>query len=313
MTFEIVPLQDIKRPHILTVWIKALRIRSFLTVLFPLFLVLSKNLIGGSGIDPWTLLFATWGVLFLFAAVNLRNDYVDHMKGFDRIDSKLGNRPIQSGWVTAESVRKVSGGFLLLAVLMSLPVMLAFPEISVFVLGAGCLGYLTLFRLRRTFKEWAGGEFGILILVGPLLTCGFELAITGNIFVETLFLGLLWGWMALLPVHLKNLSLIVSQSQAGVSNLMTYFGFDRGKKLIYYWWLAAIILYAGYHYFYTGAFWAVALSFLVTLASLGFSIKLLKLQSPVGSEMEALLRRGMKLVDLVIILWVVDRLWKINL
>lgn len=311
VTFQVLPVSMIQRPSSVIVWLKAVRIRSFLVVLFPLFLVLTKNLRSGAAIDPWTLLAATLGVLFLFAAVNLRNDFVDHMKGFDRIDTALRNRPIQSGWLTADCVRKVSHFLLVLAALSSVPVIFAFPKVLAFVAGVAALGYLTLFRLRKTFKERAGGEFGILILVGPLLMCGYELALTGRVQDETLLLGFVWGFIALFSVHLKNLSLIVTQSQARVANLVTYFGFDNGKKFIYYWWLAAIALYTGYHYLYSGLFWAVALSFVVTLSSWTFAVKLIKLSSPVGSEMEWLQKRGTSLVNIIIVLWVIGSLWKL--
>jgi 1,4-dihydroxy-2-naphthoate octaprenyltransferase len=309
VTFEIVPLSEIQKPNFLVVWLKAIRIRSFLIVLFPMFLILAKNASDNSIKDPWTLLCSSLGVIILFAAVNLRNDYVDHVKGFDRIDEKLGSRPIQSGWLTADSVRKVANVFIFIAALLAFPVFIAFPQTLLFILLSAFIGYLTLYRLKFTFKEFAGGEFGILLLVGPLLACGYEMAISGTVRKETLLLGVLWGWLALLPVHLQNLELILTQSQAGVSNLITYLGFDKGKKFIHYWWFIGVVGFVAYHFYFSGFYWFWFLSLVIIFTSLRFANRLLNLQSPVGSQMKSIKAQGSYLLVFVIGLWIFEVLW----
>lgn len=313
VTFQIVPLSEINRPHFIVVWLKALRVRSFLTVLFPMFLILSKNMIDDTIKDPWTLLLATLGVMVLFASVNLRNDFIDHMKGFDRIDGQLGSRPIQNGWITAESVRKLANRLLFLSILLAFPIIIAFPFSILFMALAGLVGYLMLYRLRFTFKELAGGEFGLMLLVGPLLACGYEISIAGLVRPDTLFLGFVWGWMALLPIHVRNLELIVSQSQAGVSNLVTYFGFDKGKKFIYYWWYLAVVFFIAYHFMYAGFYWFWFLSLLIVFLSIKFSHHLMALTSPVGSAMQSLRQKCSYLLNAVIFLWIFEITWNMFL
>jgi 1,4-dihydroxy-2-naphthoate octaprenyltransferase len=311
VTFQIVPVKEIQKPGFFKIWLKVLRPRSFLMVLFPMFLIAAKNISDNTIEDSWTMLLSTLGVLFLFAAFTLRNDYVDHMKGFDRIDSELGSRPIQAGWVTAESVRRLASLCLFVSVFLAFPVFIAFPPVILFVGIAAVISYLTLYRVQFTFKEFAGGELGILLLVGPLLTSGYELSIAGEVRPESLVIGFIWGWMALLPIHLRNLSLILGQSQAGLSNLVTHFGFDKGKKFIYYWWLVSLVGFIAYHYFFAGFFWFWFYSGIMLFVSLPFTNQLFRLDSPVGSRMLTLRKVGTYLLNFVMALWVIETLWYI--
>ena len=309
VTFQIIPLSEINRPSYFKIWMKALRPRSFLIVLFPMFLVATKNIVDNNVVDPVTLLLATFGVLFLFAAFKLRNDYVDHMKGFDRIDSQMGSRPIQAGWLTADSVRKVANWFLLFSFLLAFPIFIAFPPVIFFVLIAAIISYLVLYRVQFSFKEAAGGELGILLLVGPLLTSGYELSFAGQVRAETIAIGLIWGGMALLPIHLRNLEMIVTQSQAGMHNLVTYFGFDNSKRFIGFWWIFCLGGFIGYHYQYSGFFWFWFYSCFMIFVSLLFLQGISDLKSPAGSRMTALRSKGDYLLSFVMGLWVLEVLW----
>ncbi len=309
VTFQIVDVSEIEKPSAFMIWVKAFRPRSFLIVLFPMFLIASKNIVDINVLDPETLFLATIGVLFLFTAFNLRNDYVDHMKGFDRIDPQLGSRPIQAGWLTAESVRKAGHWFLFLSFVLAFPIFIAFPHVLYFVLLAALISYLALYRVRFSFKEAAGGELGIFLLVGPLLTSGYEFSFTGTVRIETLVIGFIWGGMVLLPIHLRNLELIVSQSQAGLHNMVNYFGFDKGKRLIGYWWILCLGGFIGYHYEYAGAFWCWFYGLCMTFVSILFLQDLSHLKSPAGSRMLALRNKGKYLLAFVMGLWVIEIVW----
>lgn len=311
VTFQILPISEIARPSWLTVWMKALRPRSFLTILFPMFFILSKNILDNSLQDVGSMIFATLGVIFLFSAFNLRNDFVDHMKGFDRVDALLGSRPIQAGWLSAESVRRVAQIFLILSLLMALPVFIVFPPILLFVVAASVIGYLTLYRIRFSFKEIMGGELGIFTLVGPLLACGYEFSLSRQVSTETVFFGCVWGWLSLFPIHLRNLESIVSQSQARLRNLVNRFGFDRGKKFINSWWLIGFAGLLLFHFVYDRPFWFGIFAVVIGYLTFQFAKKLFQLSSPMGSEVAQLRRRGAYLVDTVMIIWVLEILWNL--
>ena len=142
-----------------------------------------------------------------------------------------------------------------------------------------------------------------------MLTAGYELSFTGFIRPETITIGLIWGGMALMPIHLRNLELIVSQSQAGLHNIVNHFGFDKGKRFIAYWWILCLGGFAGYHYEYAGFFWCWFYTFFMIFISILFFQDLSQLQSPAGSRMLALRNKTSYLLAFVMGLWVTEILW----
>ena len=311
VTFRIVPTKDIRRPNFLVVWLKAIKPRSFILVLFPMFLVLMKNYLDEQLKDPFVIIFAVMGVLALFAATNLRNDYSDHMKGIDRLNPNTGSRAIQDGWLTADQVRRAAWRLVWLAALCSLPILFVFPMTIFVLLITAIMGFGAIFQRRFTFKDIEGGEFFILFMQGPLLTCGFEMAITGAVRIEALWLGILWGAMALFPIHLRNMENIIVNSQAGLANMVSYLGFDRAKKFIHRWWLFSVAGFIFYHLNYGGFYFFWLYSLIIIFVSMRFSMKLGDLNSPAGSDMVKLRRRGVYVFLITVGLWTLENLWYI--
>lgn len=313
VTFKIVSLSEIDRPLALLVWLKTIKPRNFLYILFPLFLVLSKNLIDRTIQDVWTLIFSTLGVIYLYISLSLRSDYLDHMKGIDRINPEMGSQSIQKGWLTASRVRFASTLFAIMAFLCSLPVFIAFPQILIFLLATFFIGIVAFFSPRWSFKEFVGGEILIFILGGPLLVTGYEVALAGSSRLETLMLGFVWGWLAAFPQHLKNLENIVSLSQARMNNFVCKLGFDKAKIMIHWWWLLGLIWFLVYHFLYAGFFWFWFYGFILIFISLRFALRLSQLESSLGSEMMEVRKRGHYLFLMLLSLWFIENMWELTL
>ncbi|HWU44056.1 MAG TPA: hypothetical protein VN132_11480, partial [Bdellovibrio sp.] len=150
VTFKIVSLQEVQRPSWIVVALKSLKVRSFLLLLVPMFLILTKNYEDRSIRDSWTTIISTIGLLFAFISANLRNDFMDHMKGVDRIFSDSGSRSIQKGWLTAMQVKKMSTLFLVLALFCSLPVIFAIPLVAVVMAVAFAVGIWAQFKRKNS-------------------------------------------------------------------------------------------------------------------------------------------------------------------
>ncbi len=101
ITFEIKSKSDIAMPHWLYKWPVVLRFKSMAQVTVPLLLVLAKNLLDETVGDLAKGLLAGFGAIALFVGLNLLNDYIDHMRGLDRIYPEAGNRAIQNYSVVA--------------------------------------------------------------------------------------------------------------------------------------------------------------------------------------------------------------------
>ncbi|MGZ3773792.1 MAG: prenyltransferase [Pseudobdellovibrionaceae bacterium] len=309
VTFRIVPVQSIQRPSFIEVILQTFKVKSFLLILMPLFLVLTKNIVDNTLVDPVTSSIATVGVLLAFIAVNLRNDYMDHMMGVDRILEKSGSRAIQNGWVTAAQVKFYSNIFLSLAILCSLPIVLIFPQVAIVILLSAVIGIWAQFKKKSSFKYQIGGELALFLLLGPFLTVGYQLSMGARFDSESIWIGCVWGWLVLFVVHLRNFVNILPSMQAGYSNTVNWLGFDKSRRMIAAWWALFVVFNLAYHSFFAGTYWGFHASIVLVLMSVSFTYKLKNVSSSTGSDLRIIFKYGFQLFLITIGLWVFECLW----
>lgn len=309
VTFKIVKVEDIEYPGALVFFARAFRLHHLLMILFPLLLVLTKNTTDKHLPDSVAVLLATLGVVFGFVAAGFRNDYMDHIKGMDRICQDVGSRVIQLGWLTACEVRRYSYFFLFLALCCAVPVVWSVPEVGVIVALALLVGLWAQFTKRHSFKYQIGGELAIFVLLGPLLTTGYQMALGAGFDWEVVYLGAIWGWMILFLIHLKNFGQIMILSQAKFQNTITWLGFDRSRKLLGAWWLIFIILYFAYHCRFAGFYFGWYMSLAILFLSSRYFIRVRNISSPVGSDLIKIQAIGRRLYLLVVGIWTFESLW----
>ena len=311
VTFQILPLSAINRPGLLSRLLVIFKVRSFLWVLLPMFVVLAKNIDLGTVVDPWVVAFATVGVLFALMAMNLRNEYFDHMKGADRVLPESGTGAIQKGWVTAAEVQAYSIMWLVLALAMAALVTFAYAKVVLVALVAFNLGVWAQFQKSASFKYHIGGELSFYILIGPLLTIGYQLSMGRDWDSESMAIGAVWGLFVLFLHHVRNFLNILSSTQAGFSNTINWLGFDRSRRLLAGWWYFAVIACSAYQHFY-GGFKKGLLTFaILVVAGIPFVQNLKKLSSPVGGQIRRVYRQGYFLFLLATGLWFLESLWLI--
>jgi 1,4-dihydroxy-2-naphthoate octaprenyltransferase len=309
ITFEVKPLSEIERPSGFVIAIHLLKIRAFILVLFPMYLILVKNTADKTIRDPLVVILSTLGVLATYIAVNLRNDYTDHMKGLDRINPGAGSRVIQKGWVTAAQVRSWAHFFVGVALVFASLVIFAFPVVVGVVVLTGLVGIWAQFLQKGSFKYHKGGEIFVFLLLGPLLTTGYQISIAGYWDLESLYIGCLWGWLVVFLQHIKNFEFIMINSQAGFHNTVTWLGFDRSKNLVKFWWLGFLAMFIAYHLNFAGAFWTWFLGAVLAFSAFPFFMSLNNLQSPVGSDLIRVRERGYGLIMITIFLWAAENIW----
>lgn len=300
VTFRIVPTTQITRPPRIIFWVQFFKIKNFLLVLFPLFLITVKNLSNNTLIDPLAGLISAVGIFFAFVSLSLRNDYLDHVRGIDRVLTNRGSRAIQNGWATAASVRRKAIVFLVLALLLAVPVLVTFPAVFmplIVGLAAGAWAYQL------------GGEFSLFLLLGPVLTVGYQLSMGMHFDLESLLLGGLWGWLVLYLTHLKNLASIIASSQARFKNTVNRLGFDKARRLIAVWWILFVVFYGAYHLFYSSLILGLYGTVLLTFITFRLVFKLKKLSTPAGSEMKVVYDSGRRLFQIAVIMWTLENFW----
>lgn len=309
VTFQIVPVSQIHQPPFFKKWVDVFKFRSFLLVGFPIFAILTKNLIDDVPMDP-TVVICT--VLACFAALvgaNLLNDYFDHMRGLDRIHPEQMRKPIQKGWVTAFATRWWASFFLAAGLLLGLPALFLEPDLLWVVTIPAAVALGAWLTRQKGLKFRRGSEFLVFILAGPLLSVGFQLAVSGEYDIEALFIGVLTGWFSVFLMHLKNFESLLVNAQAGLESSVVRLGFDKAKKLLLSWWVCFLILFAVFHYVYALPEWFYVSLICPAIFSIAFFRQLKALSSPVGSAMSQLVKVGRTGAILVLSLWLVENLW----
>lgn len=233
VTFEIVPRSELVMPPRLAVFSALARPASLVfsvgTALATL--ALERDVTPNLSVDPLLVSGAIFGVACLHVAVNLFNDYDDHMSGLDRIRPKGGSRAIQKGWVRAVDVRRAAWALFVVAGLSGVPVLLSSP-VLVILLGFMFLALEFAFhRLRLKARGWA--ELIAFLLTGPVLTSSFGWALGVSLSAREPAFGLAFGAIALLYFHSANFENIMVDSQAGAVTWATRVGFYASQMFFH--------------------------------------------------------------------------------
>ncbi len=309
VTFQILPKAQIQPPFLGLHWLQVLKVRNLLMVAFPIFLVFIKNWKAGTLLDPVTSGLGALGALCLMTAVNLRNDYLDHLSGLDRLHPNSGSHAIQKGWVTAAQVHTWSFLYLGLGILLGLPAIVRHPQILILVGTFALLGIfgMTSYKMGLKYRRWS--EWTVFVLLGPALTVGMQFSMGGAFDWSVFFLGCMTGWFSMFYMHLKNFEQLMINNQARFENTVTWLGFEKSKAWLIFCWLVLVVGLGFLHYqdaHLRGGFSIFALGLVFS----GLFIRdLLSLQSPVGSQMKAVVRIGQAGLTALITVWTLELLW----
>ena len=311
VTFQILDLKDIEKPFWAFHWLQILKARNLLLVVFPIFLVYVQSQLNLSLYDPVTFGTSALGALCLMVAANLRNDYQDHISGLDRIYMHSGSRAIQNGWVTAKQMRNWSYVYLIFGVLAACRALLIYPStlmIAGLVLLLGIFG-MSSFSSGLKHRLWS--EWMIFLMLGPLLTIGMQISSGGQLTIETLLLGTAAGWLSVFFLHLKNFEQLMIIDKAHFANTIWWLGFERAKIYLMAW---ASTLVAGiliYQSLYQSLSWLFIWTAPLIALLFPYTLKLYRLQSPLGSGLKKATKLGRSLSLMIIALFVLQSLWNL--
>ncbi len=309
VTFEIKPVAEINRPTSLMVAWQALRPQSLVFSIAPLLTTFVYCWAHDRQMNPVIMVSSFVGVLFFHMAVNLFNDYGDHMKGRDRIRSGGGSRVIQKGWLRAVAVKRAAWILTALALLCGLPAIFLHLAPVVIIAGvAGLIGLEFAFqKARLKYHGWA--EIAAFGLTGPILCWAFAWTSTGQITLAEGALGSIFGAISLLFFHSANFENIMTDSQAGVRTWATRTGFDASKKFFYF--TAGLTLISSL--FYIAAIereWKLVPALLTQILFLvPICLRVAGLKSPLASGLTGLRAEPVKLSWLTMIALVSGYLW----
>lgn len=290
-TFELVPVESLKRPPLLLVWIRALRPETLVLSMAPM-LAIASLLIREGVFDAGLTLQALIGVLALHAAIGLFNDYHDHTSGWDRISEHGGARVIARGWLRALDVKRGAWTAFSLAILAGLPLIFTRFSVGIVIALLALLASLEFAVSRFGLKYKGFHEIAAWFMFGPLLTGGFYWAVAGRFEWAALLYGCLYGSFALLVLHLKNFERILVDGRAGFQTWPVRAGFDASKTFAYF----CLLLVISSAIFISAVVDPIAertlLPAVLVLASRTLFQRVRSLESPVAGKMRGLAREG---------------------
>lgn len=299
-TFEYVEMTALRRPSLLKVWLLALRPETWVLSLAPMVSVLGLLLGTSTALSATEVLSVISGIIALHAAINLFDDYHDHMRGWDRVEAHGGARVLAQGWLRAGEVRTVAWTLFVAACAIGLHVLSTRSAGLVTLVAVGAFLAGLEFAVSRFGLKYRGyAEIAAWFMFGPMLTVGLNWALTGGWSVSALVLGALFGSVALLAIHLKNFENILTDGQARFLTWPVRAGFDASKTFT--------VLCAGLLMFS----FALVLVFvtpwperLIALAALVSGVgpllgRVSRIKSPVAGEMRGLYRGALRLAWLV--------------
>lgn len=222
------------------IWITAARPRTLPLAVASI--ILGAFLAGGAGQFRWlvTLLCGVTAV-FLQVLSNLANDYGDSVHGADHVERVGPSRAVQSGLVTADSMRRAMLLFAALSLVSGLSLLLL-------ALGVEALLWLLVFGLLGGAAIWAAinytagsnpygyaglGDLFVLIFFGWVGVLGTYFLNTQSLDWRLLLPATSCGLLAVAVLNINNIRDIVSDKQAGKISIPVRIGGERARQ--YHW------------------------------------------------------------------------------
>ncbi len=298
-TFKILESKNIDKPNFIIIISKIIRIELLGLTMFPFIVSMLYFSAMGHAAPKFELFVSLCSMFFLHASVFMLNDYFDHTRGGDRISSTSGSQVIQLGWIPAYKVLR--GVYLssLMALFFALPLLKShffqLWPLALFVFVA-IVGFSFF---GKGFKNKGLGEFFVFMCLGPLVFFGTSTLFSVSMDFNSIYLSITFGWASVFYQQLKNFSNIYSDTQLSVGTLVSRWGFDASKKLLYVQFFLVLFLIFGGSFLTMPLFFAAP--WILFLSTYGFKIyKCLRcVGSPLSSQMVRLPKLGLKLHSLM--------------
>ena len=248
ITFELVNIELIDRPHLFIVLLKALRWDWLPLTLMPIFFIYC---------DFWRvevnythIAHVMLSLVCLHFSVFLLNDYSDYMSGANRVEGARVNPVLDSGWLSAVQIYRYALLFLALGGVFGLPILLIRPFVLFPISILAIIGLIGYSLKGVGFKALGLGELVVYSCFGPLLAVGLVFATVGYFSMKHLCLGLFWGGIAATCLSFRQFENLMYDDQVGVQTLVRKLGFDRAKWLLCFQVLMNLVLFFVIHLYF---------------------------------------------------------------
>ena len=309
VTFEIREVKAVQAPSTMVLVSRLIKWNYFFLVFVPVYYVMTKNFVYERLFDPFNFFLAVVASFLLFAGLNIRNDVLDHVSGFDRIIKSSSAKPLMLGWMTARKAKTLSWFFIAAAMILAIPVCLKQHEAFHVALVTLVLFLIGNFLNKNNYKFNYLSEFILFLLLGPVLCSGYQVSLGSGVDTEVLVFGAAWGVAVLFLLYLVQFANLFETSQAGIKNTLTLMGFDHSKRFLKLWWALFIILWMVYHHFYASTYARWIGTATLIFCSLPVIAEISHAHSPMGSNLNRVRYAGLRIIFLMIAILVLEQTW----
>ena len=309
ITFEIKSINEIETPTQFQIFIRLIKWNYFFLIFVPLYYIFVKNFVYQRLFDLLSFYLSIAASLFLFAGLNIKNDILDHISGFDWIIKSKSKRPVLQGWITAHAANKFSNILIIIAACLAGPICFRQNEVFRISIITLLLFLVGNFLNKNNYKFSYISEFILFIMLGPALCSGYQVALGSGVDTEVLIFGSAWGVAVLFLMYVVQFEHLFETSQAKIYNTMTKMGFDKSKSFLKLWWGFFILLWIIYHYFYASQYWLWFSALVLIFWSLSAFVQIAQADSPMGSNLFRVRRSCFKIFTLMILLLILEQSW----
>ena len=215
----------------LSVWLRAIRIKFLLASVIAVSLGLSLAWYAGSSIDVFHALLTFAGVISLHASVDLLNDYWDFKRGIDtktkRTKMSGGTGVLPEGLLKPKSVYLAGIGFLLLGSIIGIYFVIIFGITIGVILG---FAILSVYFYSTKIVNWGLAEVFVTIK-GTLIVIGTFFIQSQGIDDFSIFAGIVVGLLSSLVLFVTSIPDHDVDKEKGRRNLIIIFGKLNAVKI----------------------------------------------------------------------------------
>jgi len=208
----------------LSVWLRAIRIKFLLASVIAVSLGLSLSWYAGYTIDIFHAMLTFAGVISLHASVDLLNDYWDFKRGIDtktkRTKMSGGTGVLPEGLLKPKSVYFVGIGFLILGAIIGIYFVTIFGITIGLILG---FAILSVYFYSTKIVNWGLAEVFVTIK-GALIIIGTYFIQTQNIDDFTILAGIVVGILSSLVLFVTSIPDHDVDKEKGRRTLIIIFG-----------------------------------------------------------------------------------------
>ena len=214
----------------ISVWLRAIRIKFLLASVIAVSLGLSLAWYAGSSIDIFHALLTFAGVISLHASVDLLNDYWDFKRGIDsktkRTKMSGGTGVLPEGLLKPKSVYLAGIGFLILGAIIGIYFVMIFGITIGLILG---FAILSVYFYSTKIINWGLAEVFVTIK-GTLIVIGTFFIQSQGIDDFSIFAGIVVGLLSSLVLFVTSIPDHDIDKEKGRRTLIIIFGKSNSVK-----------------------------------------------------------------------------------